>query len=497
MHELTEKDIEKISSDIDQQGLTYTLLKDELLDHICCDIEAEMEKGLSFNKAYRKVKGILGKKRIRQIQDETLSLISKKYRIMKRLMYVLGVTAPIILVIGLICKIMHWHGGGLLITLAIFLGGVVFLPLFVISRIRDTRRLNEPVPAGLYITGMLAGMITILGSLLKIMHMAGGGIMLTAGLFLTASVFLPMYAVVRIRKAKRDNETPDLKLYIVGVIAGILFIGSTLFKVMHFQGAGIILIVSWMAIVVIFLPILIINHLKEQEKQLKNFFVTILAVTFISLLMMSWLNSVGGNQMVMEGFIIHQNKMADQVIYLEQQNDRLLEAIMQPDSVESPAGIREFCADADNICDFINQSRMQMLLVRERNHEAIGEDGVIDYRAIIDKDNAQIAMEVMYNEKLADSRAMQFKSMIDAFQQEALALASDNELKLYIQEGPALDIPPSPTYPETVDADWAYHFFFHKSLVRTASNLTLFESIIRTIENGILTELVQEVTVEE
>ena len=54
MHEFTEQEIDQVSREIDQQGLTYTLLKNEILDHICCGIEAEMENGLTFNKAYEK-----------------------------------------------------------------------------------------------------------------------------------------------------------------------------------------------------------------------------------------------------------------------------------------------------------------------------------------------------------------------------------------------------------------------------------------------------------
>ena len=155
MLELTEKEIDKISSDIEQQGLTYTQLKNEILDHICCNIEAEMEQGMTFNEAYRKVKGEMGKKRIRQIQDETLFLISKKYRRMKRLMYVLGVAVPIMIIIASIFKVMHWPGAGLLISLGLFVTGAVFLPVFVMVRIRDTRKQDEPVPMGLYISGIV------------------------------------------------------------------------------------------------------------------------------------------------------------------------------------------------------------------------------------------------------------------------------------------------------------------------------------------------------
>jgi hypothetical protein len=143
MSEITKKEIDQISIDIDQQGLTYVELKNEILDHICCEIEMEMEQGLMFNDAYGKVKEAMGKKRIRQIQDETLNLINKKYRRMKRIMYGLGVAAPILVIAASTFKIMHWPGGSLLMTLALFIIGMVFLPIFVMTRIRDTRRMNE------------------------------------------------------------------------------------------------------------------------------------------------------------------------------------------------------------------------------------------------------------------------------------------------------------------------------------------------------------------
>ena len=120
MHELNAQEIDQISLDIEKQGLTYTPLQNELLDHVCCQIEILMETGMTFNEAYRKVRTEMGKKRVRQIQHETLSLISKKYRRMKRTMNVLGVIAPLLLFIGLTFKLFHWPGAGILITLVLF-----------------------------------------------------------------------------------------------------------------------------------------------------------------------------------------------------------------------------------------------------------------------------------------------------------------------------------------------------------------------------------------
>ena len=61
MHELNSQEVGVISLDIEQQGLTYTPLQNELLDHVCCQIELMMEQGLTFNEAYRKVKADMGK----------------------------------------------------------------------------------------------------------------------------------------------------------------------------------------------------------------------------------------------------------------------------------------------------------------------------------------------------------------------------------------------------------------------------------------------------
>ena len=48
MAELSEKEIEILNREIEKQGLTYTQLQNELLDHLCCDIEARMEEGVEF-----------------------------------------------------------------------------------------------------------------------------------------------------------------------------------------------------------------------------------------------------------------------------------------------------------------------------------------------------------------------------------------------------------------------------------------------------------------
>ncbi len=223
MAELTDKQIRRISQEIARSGLTYTELQEELLDHLCCDVEAEMNDGLEFIKALEKVRKGIGENRIREIQEETLLLINKKYRIMKKFMYVLGILAPGMLLLGSLFKWQNLTGGGILITFSLFLLGAIFIPVYVMVRIRDTRENRKPVNKSLYIKGM---------------------------------------------------------------ITGILFAAAALFRIQAMPGAGILIIISIATALIAFLPAMILNVIREKEYQLQSFSNLVFALCFFAVVFM-------------------------------------------------------------------------------------------------------------------------------------------------------------------------------------------------------------------
>lgn len=478
MHELTEKEIEKISVDIDQEGLTYTLLKDELLDHICCDIEAEMELGLTFNEAYRKVKCVMGKKRIRQIQDETLYLISKKYRIMKKLMYVLGIAVPILIVIGAIFKVYHWPGAGAIISLALGTTAVLFLPVFVMVRIRDTRRQEDKVPLGLYLTGMIAGMLTIIGALLKIQHLPGGGPCISLGLFGLAAVFLPMFVVIRSREARKNNKPLNLGFYITGAIAGALFIFGALFKIMHWPGAGIVIIVSWLSVAVLFLPLLVLNILKQSENRINNFFTVVLIASCIAIFVAALLRTPA--RVVVNEYVRSESSIAGTAAYLNDLNDVLLSEAAYHGEGEILKSMQGFSAEADRICQFMQTTKQDMVLMAgKKNQAAIQPDGRIDFEKVIGKDARVPSENVMLGPKGKEGKALKLKRMLDSYANTALSLNSGKNLKNYIDEQFELS---------TGQYKWAeYHF--NGPLIQSAACLSRYQAAVRIVESKVLTEL--------
>ncbi|MFC2112179.1 hypothetical protein ACFLTA_02840 [Bacteroidota bacterium] len=488
MYELTESEIEQISGDIDQQGLTYTLLKNELLDHLCCNIEAEMENGMTFNDAYRKVKRKMGTKRIRQIQDETLYLINKKYRIMKKTMYGLGIAIPIIIVIALVFKLQHWPGGGILFTVALSALAVLFLPIFAMVKIRDTRQQNEPIPTAFFITGMIAGMLIIIGALGKIQHMPGAGAILSLGIVSMGIVFLPMYAILKFRNASEKNEPINKTYYILGIIAGILFLAGTLFKIMHWPGAGVVLFSSWLAVALILLPLLVLSILKQEGNRLNNFILVVLAFSFVSILLLSTLNRSTTNWV--EGFLTTERSLVTEAEYFKSESDRLLREIESAGSSDAIDIMQSIHSEADEVCSLMRSLQKDMVLfVKEENKAAIQKDGNIDYTIVAAKDIDYPSIVIMLRTEGSDANASILKSRLESFRDKTLAASENQELKSYISSQLVF------YKDEWIDESWE-ELYFHGALIQSATHLSMYQSTVRMIEYELLRELSREIAVD-
>lgn len=227
MAELSAKEFSRLNMEIEQSGLTYTELQEELMDHLCCDVEAKMDEGIEFVKALEEVKKEMGKDGIRQVQEDTLLLINQKYRMMKKFMYILGTVAPSLVIIGTIFKLQHWPGASILLTLGLVLLALVYIPVFVSIKIRDTREEGKKVNKGIYYIGMVAGIVFILGALFKIMHWPGAGFMITLSGLFAAVVFIPLLVVNALRDKENQVQSFTLLIFVLSAIA-IIFMSFAL-----------------------------------------------------------------------------------------------------------------------------------------------------------------------------------------------------------------------------------------------------------------------------
>ena len=190
MADLTEQNIREIEVLVEARGVEMKELSYDLVDHICCMIEEKMESGKNYASALEESIASFGKKGIRQIQEETTFLLTKNILAMRKTMHITGITAAILLLLGSIFKIQHWPGAGVMYVLGAVSLCLVFMPLFLAVRIKEKPGKLSTITN---IIGILGAIALCFGILFKIMHWPLANILMNTGGALLIFIFLPLY----------------------------------------------------------------------------------------------------------------------------------------------------------------------------------------------------------------------------------------------------------------------------------------------------------------
>jgi hypothetical protein len=114
----------------------------------------------------------------------------------------------------------------------------------------------------IYLSGLITIAIIITGSLFKVNHFLGGAHLLILGITMLVFFFLPA-ALVNHYKTAGDRKNPAL--YIVTWLTCLVVFGVMLYKIMHWPGAGIALMVSLPFPYVVFLPVFLIVTARDKS----------------------------------------------------------------------------------------------------------------------------------------------------------------------------------------------------------------------------------------
>jgi hypothetical protein len=221
MFVLSEQQVSFILDDIKRNGIELEELQLNLLDHICCIIENEMEPGEHFEEFYRKIIPRFFKRKLGEIQEETdLLLTFKHYYAMKKVMIISGAVAAIGIIIGSFFKVMHWPGTAVLFLLSIFILSFIFLPILFLLKAKEIKVKREKITLGI---ATLFGILASVATLFKAMHWPGANIMWLLSLGILFFLFLPIYFFGGIRNPEtKVNTIVSSVLILFGI--GLLFL---------------------------------------------------------------------------------------------------------------------------------------------------------------------------------------------------------------------------------------------------------------------------------
>jgi len=119
----------------------------------------------------------------------------------------------------------------------------------------------------IYTLGIVTTSVIFLGALFKINHWPGGGYLLILGIVTLVMAFLPLALRNHFRT---EGGRKNLLLYIVTWLTCLVVFGGMLFKLMHWPGAGKILMIALPVPYVVLLPVFLVVTSKDKSFSIYN-----------------------------------------------------------------------------------------------------------------------------------------------------------------------------------------------------------------------------------
>jgi hypothetical protein len=220
MYCITDQQVDYILSDIRRNGVEMEDLQLNLLDHICCIIEQNLKEDDDFELFYRSTITQFYKKELREIEEETINLLTfKNYYSMRKFMFFSGALSAVAFIIGSILKVMHSQGAAAMLVLGFFSISLIFLPLLFVTKTKEIDATRDKLILGV---GTFVAILYCLSMLFKIMHWPGANVMWFIMLVVTFAVFIPAYFFTGIRKPEMRVNTIVSTVLLIAIL-GIQF----------------------------------------------------------------------------------------------------------------------------------------------------------------------------------------------------------------------------------------------------------------------------------
>ncbi|HEY9125364.1 MAG TPA: hypothetical protein VIO15_13560 [Bacteroidales bacterium] len=315
----------------------------------------------------------------------------------------------------------------------------------------------------IYYLGLIATTLVSLGCLYKIMHWPFAGIMLTVGMLILAILFLPL-AVRSSYKAEPNKKLKTLYI-LVAIVFAIDFIGS-LFKVMHWPGANVLIMISLPLPFVVLLPYFLISHKDDKEIDYRNFMAILFFFAYFAAI--SALLSLSVQKNVINAFIYssisseNKTKVVESACLYQTNNAK-------PDSVNlSASKKKKISEDAAEIISKIEEIKKMILVINSGNaSEAIDDKGNIDLWKTKYKESGVGIDEYYLNE---------LKALVIKYRETLLnECSNDAQLSDYIRQNLNTDSNGQEYY-------WEKQFTKDKILVSSIDWLDRLKFKIRLIE---------------
>ena len=134
----------------------------------------------------------------------------------------------------------------------------------------------------LYLIGLLSTAFTFLGSIFKIMHWPGASVMIIIGAFSFAFIFIPLLIFI---KFKEVIFLFDKFIYSIGVVLGTILMIGLIFKLMHWPWATVLMLSSIVIFNFVYIPVYFLSRFKKEDLKFNTVVNSVVMFSFGSILL--------------------------------------------------------------------------------------------------------------------------------------------------------------------------------------------------------------------
>lgn len=175
-----------------QSGLQSESMFHDLLDHYCCIIETDMEKGSDFETAYKNAWNTISPNGLIEIEEELFFMLNfNKQTTMKKIVYACGFCAATFITGGLLFRMNHWPG-----TPALAIFGFSFLIITcILVLVNGVKKINQLNSQGIIrlLSGNTAAILIAIGSIFKIFYLPGANAITIIGFLFLIFLYIPTF----------------------------------------------------------------------------------------------------------------------------------------------------------------------------------------------------------------------------------------------------------------------------------------------------------------
>ena len=316
----------------------------------------------------------------------------------------------------------------------------------------------------IYISVVICLNIIVFGGLLKIMHLPFANILLAFGM-LTLALFVFPAAFINSYKAEKTSKT----LYIVGFICAFVFIIGALFKILHWPGAGVLLVISIPLPIILFLPVFYNYQKKMKVENHSNLIGVMFLLTYYSLF--SAILSINVSKNIINSFVLSVNQIENTKQAFDAYN------ITENQNIDTlkNAKLSIIKSKTDELTSYIHNLKTELISEIEGVKNEVAD--TISPYLFTKKDNYDIPTSILLGK---DGKANLLKQKIEKTKSELVQILDNENTKEQINK--LLDTSDKINSSSNQLETWEMNEFYNTIFIATIYKLTNLELDVKIAE---------------